>query len=317
VTIVPDGRLAYGMQLPIQAQSALFAADWEQAAGADELIRLARTADEAGFLYVAVCDHVAVPERLAAGMSTTWYDTVATLGLLAGVTRRVHLLSHVWVLAYRHPLQSAKSFATLDHLSKGRVIAGVGAGHVEEEFTMLGLDFHQRGRLLDEAMDAFATALTDEFPSFAGDRWSFSGMGVGPRPAERSGRSRPPIWVGGSSPAAIRRAAERGDGWLPQGTPRSKMPEQIEQLRQHRDKARDGEPIDIGTITEFLYVGAPAWDVGRNVISGPPEPMAASLREFGAMGVTNLQVRFKARSCDELVDQMTAFGRDVAPLLND
>src|SRR5258708_6187457 len=125
--IIPDGTTVFGMQLPIQAQSSMFVEDWERTSGPDELIEIARTADEAGFFYIAVCDHVSVPERLAAAMGTTWYDTIATLGLLAGVTSHVRLMSHVWVAAYRHPLISAKSFATLDHLSKGRVIIGVGA----------------------------------------------------------------------------------------------------------------------------------------------------------------------------------------------
>ena len=218
--VVPAGQLAYGMQLPIQAQSRMFVADWELVAGPTELVRIAQKADETGFLYVAVCDHVAIPERLAGAMGTVWYDTIATLGFLAGVTSRVRLLSHVLVLAYRHPLVIAKSLATLDALSNGRLIVGVGAGHVAEEFGALGLDFARRGALLDEAMDAVAAALTDEFPGVDGQTWTFAGGGVAPRPVQQP---RPPMWVGGSSPAALRRAAERGDGWLPQGTPRKDM----------------------------------------------------------------------------------------------
>src|SRR5439155_17582486 len=114
--------IAYGMQLPIQAQSTIFVEEWEKTAGAAELAAVARACDDAGFDYVAVCDHVAIPRSKAETMSTTWYDTVATLGFLAGVTTRVRLLSHVFVAAYRHPLQTAKAFATLDALSNGRAI---------------------------------------------------------------------------------------------------------------------------------------------------------------------------------------------------
>ena len=110
--------LAFGMQLPIQAQSTVFVEEWEKTAGARELAAVARACDAAGFAYVAVCDHVAIRGR-ADAMSTTWYDTIATLGWLAGVTERVGLLSHVYVTAYRHPLQTAKAFATLDALSGG------------------------------------------------------------------------------------------------------------------------------------------------------------------------------------------------------
>src|SRR5947208_6613606 len=122
------------MQMAFQGQSMLFTEKWERTAGRDELVRLDGAVDQNGFFYLAVCDHIAIPTRLAEAMSTTWYDTVATLSMLAGVTERVRLLAHVAVLAFRHPLQSAKSYATLDRLSKGRLILGAGAGHVEEEF---------------------------------------------------------------------------------------------------------------------------------------------------------------------------------------
>ena len=312
MTIVPGGQVVYGMQLPVQAQSELFVADWERTSGPDELVAMARKADETGCFYIAVCDHIAVPQRLAPAMGTTWYDTAATLGMLAGVTERVRLMTHVWVVPYRHPLQSAKTLATLDHLSKGRLIVGAGAGHVAEEFDMLGRDFHRRGALLDEGIDALDVALREEFPSFEGPTWTFAGMGLKPRPVQQP---RPPIWIGGSSPAALRRAGERGEGWLPQGTPRKDMPGQIATVLEHRKRARGDEPIDLGAITEFLYVGEPSWDVPQPTVSGPGEKVAASLREFGAMGVNHLQIRFRTRSCGELLDQMDAFAADVAPLL--
>src|SRR5690606_35423285 len=131
VQIVPPRRLVSGMQLPCPAPRTILAAPWEESARADELRRIAQVCDRSGFFYVAVCDHVCVPRERAAAMRTTWYDTVATLGFLAAATTRVRLLSHVYVLPYRHPLQTAKAFATLDALSGGRVILGVGAGHLE------------------------------------------------------------------------------------------------------------------------------------------------------------------------------------------
>ena len=107
VRAVPEGEVVYGMQLPIQSQSTLYVADWEKTAGVEDLGRIARVADEAGYFYVGVCDHTAIPERLADAMGTTWYDTTATLGWLAALTTHTHLLSHVLVLAERHPLRAA------------------------------------------------------------------------------------------------------------------------------------------------------------------------------------------------------------------
>src|SRR6267378_6200099 len=121
-SIVPPGRLVYGMQLQVQSQSRIYAEAWEADAGRDELAAIAHKADDTGFFYIAVCDHVAIPRPLDERMNTVWYDTVATLGWLAGITTRVRLLSHVYIAAQRHPLRAAKEFATLDALSGGRLV---------------------------------------------------------------------------------------------------------------------------------------------------------------------------------------------------
>lgn len=125
-----------------------------------------------------------------------------------------------------------------------------------------------------------------------------------------------PVWVGGSSTAAVRRAAVRGDGWLPQGDPREKLPAQIARLKELREAAGVEEPIVIGAITEPLYVGEPDWSVGRRTLTGKPEALAESLRAYGAMGVHQIQVRFRSRSRSELTDQMAAFAAEVAPHLD-
>ncbi|MFI1965709.1 TIGR03619 family F420-dependent LLM class oxidoreductase [Streptomyces pathocidini] len=313
--ILPEGRLEYGIQLPVQSQSTLYAEAWEAAAGPAEIARIARAADRLGYLYVACCDHVAIPRRLAAAMGTTWYDPVATLAYLAGVTERVRLLSHVAVVGLRHPLATAKQYATLDRLSGGRLILGVGAGHVQEEFEALGVDFAARGSVLDEAVDALKAALgPDEFPEFEGERFSFAGLGQRPRPVQAP---RPPVWIGGSSLAAVRRAAVRGDGWLPQGDPRDRLPAQLARLRELREEAGVEEPIAVGAIAEPLYVGDPGWEVGRRTLTGKPDRLAESLREYAAIGVHQIQVRFRSRDAGELLDQMAAFAADIAPHLND
>jgi probable F420-dependent oxidoreductase len=314
VRAVPEGQVVYGMQLPIQSQSTLYVAEWEKRAGPDELGRIAQVADDAGFFYLGVCDHTAIPARLADAMGTTWYDTTATLGWLAARTTRTHLLSHVLVLAQRHPLRAAKELSTLDLLSGGRLIVGVGAGHVPEEYEMLTGDFAQRGRHTDEAVSALARAFTAEFPDLPGPRFPASGMGIAPRPVRQP---RPPIWIGGSSPAAIRRTAAFGDGWLPQGTRRRDLPEQIGRLRALREELRGGAPLDIGTIVEPIHLSAlrSGWDLPSYVLQGGAEEIAGSLRELVAMGVNHLQVRFMARSAEEFCEQTAAFGAEVGPLL--
>jgi len=312
-SIVPAGVLAVGMQLPVQSKSRTFREDWEDDADSSAIAALARRADAAGFFYVAVSDHLVVPKPLDEHMQTTWYDTVATLGWLAGITERVRLLSHVYVLPYRHPLHTAKSFMTLDELSGGRAILGVGVGHLQREFELLGLDYDARGAITDESIDVIRAALASEYPNVTTPRFGhLHDAGMAPRPRQ----ARLPIWVGGSSKAALRRAAERGDGWLPQGTPRDEMPAAIAFLLEHRRQAVGDEPIDLGAHSDLLYVGTPAWDVGTRTISGAPERIADRLNELGAMGVSHVQVRFRSRDLQEHLDQIAAFGAEVMPLLH-
>jgi probable F420-dependent oxidoreductase len=312
VRIVAEGQVAFGIQMPVQAQSHLFAESWETSAGVAEMVDVARIAEHAGFAYVAVCDHVAIPKDRADAMSTTWWDCIATLSYIAAVTSRIRLLSHVYVLPFSHPLRAAKQWATLDALSGGRAIVGVGAGHVEGEFAALGVDFARRGALLDEAIDALRASLADEFSSHEGRQWSYKEMGITPRPVQ----DRIPVWVGGSSRAAIQRAAERGDGWLPQGPPEGGMSAAIARIRELRDQGgRAAEPFTIGALSGPLYVGEPTWDIGR-AVTGPPEQIAGFLRVLAGFGADQIQVGFRSRDVHELYDQIRMFGADVAPLVH-
>ena len=315
VRAVPEGQVVYGMQLPIQSQSTLYVAEWEKTAGVEDLGRIARVADESGYFYIGVCDHTAIPERLADAMGTTWYDTTATLGWLAALTTRTHLLSHVLILAQRHPLRAAKELSTLDHLSGGRLIVGVGAGHVPEEYELLTGDFAERGRHTDEAVSALALAFTSEFPDPARtplpgpghgrvteagpptaapdlDRWFLAGRhtthgGLRRRVATPGHEAaRPPRTDRPAAPPARRGTGRRTD-----------------RHRHHRGADPPGRrPSD--------------WKLPGYVLQGGADEIASSLRELVAMGVNHLQVRFMARSVTEYCDQTAAFGSDVGPLLN-
>jgi probable F420-dependent oxidoreductase len=313
VSVVPEGKLVCGIQLPVQALSVRTSQEWErEGSSVDDLVRVAQACDAAGFFYVAVCHHIAIPRSHADMMGTQWFDPVPTLAYLAAKTEQTRLMTNVYVAPYRHPLDTAKAFASLDALSGGRVILGVGTGHVEAEFEMLGLSFADRGALTNEAIDGIVAAWTDEYPVLTGPRWPMKEMGQRPRPVQQP---RPPIWVGGYGKPALRRVAERGDGWIPQGTPRKKLPEDIGYILDHRDRARPGEALEIGYITEYVHLGEPDFETPKGTLQGSPQHVIDSFNELGAMGVAHLQLRFACRSASEQCDQIAAFGADVLPHL--
>ena len=309
--IIGPGEVAWGFQLPVQSQSTIYAQPWEGGSGPDELLRIAQAADRAGALYVAVCDHVAIPRPSDESMSTVWYDTVATLAWLGGQTERVGLLSHVYVLGYRHPLVTAKAFSTLDHLTGGRALLGVGAGHLQSEFELLGADFAGRGPALDDAIRVVRAAFAEEYPTTGGPGAEV-GVGMSPRPARAGG---PPIWVGGSSRAAIVRAARLADGWLPQGPPKMGVRAAVELIRSLREEAGLPTAFDLGVNCEPVYVGTPSHEVSEWTVTGPAEQLAERLRRYPERGMNQLQVRFTATSAAEYAEQVERFGAEVAPLL--
>jgi probable F420-dependent oxidoreductase len=303
--------VAFGIQLPVQAQPWRRAEGWEAGAGPDEIAAFARIAEHTGFAYVAAGDHVAIPKDRAHSLSTTWYDCVSTLSYIAALTHRIRLVSLAYQLPLRHPLAVAKQWSTLDALSDGRAVLGVGAGDEAGEFAALGVDFDRRPALLDESLDALRVALAGEYAAHHGEAWAYDEMGVAPGPVQ----ARLPIWVAGSSPAALARAAERGDGWLPDGPPQGGMSAAIARLRELRGRAgRTAEPFTVGALSGPLYVGEPRWDVGR-AVHGSAEQVAAFLRALVGIGVDQVQVTFRSRDAHELYDQLRAFGAEVAPLV--
>jgi probable F420-dependent oxidoreductase len=303
VSVVPEGVLAYGMQLPVQSLSTRVSMPWEQDADVDDMVAVAQACDRAGFLYVAVCHHVAIPREPAETMSTQWYDPIATLGYLAAQTGTTRLFTNVFVAPYQHPLATAKAFATLDRLSGGRMIVGLGAGHVEGEFDALGVPFAGRGAVVDDALAVIVHALEHE--------WT-DGVGQRPRPVQSP---RPPVWIGGSGRPALRRVAHTADGWIPQATPLDRLGDDIDWIRRECDRVRPGAQPEIGYHL-LAHVGEPPWEPPKGVLAGPASRIVDFANgRLGALGVSHLQVRLMARSRDELCDQIAAFGDEVGPHL--
>lgn len=313
-SIVREGEWIYGMQLPVQTLTRTLVDPWEDDASVADLVTVARHAEATGHSFVGVCDHVAVPDDdYAARMSTTWYDTVATLGFLAAHTTAVRLLSVVYVAAYRHPLQTAKAFGTLDHLSGGRAILGVGAGHVKGEFDALGIDYHQRGAILDEVLDAVRGAFDAPYVSFDGERFAYDRVGVGPAPV--SGDL--PVWVGGMGAASWRRAGRIGDGYIPMANPLTQYPEIIDTIRASAHEfGRDEAGFDIGYMPGWAYLTGPAPDdLPPTAIVGA-DALASDIRSAREAGANVMHIRVRGRTLPEYLDQLDAFAEEVVPLVD-
>src|SRR5262252_8316898 len=203
---------AFGIGLPAIQQIPARVRPWEKEVDGAKILEAARAAEAAGFAWVSCSDHPSIPVSRAQAMGPTWFDAGSTLAFVAGVTSRIRLMPHVLVLPYRHPLVVAKQYGTLDFLSGGRLILGVGSGHLKPEFKTLGASYEERGKVTDEYMRALAAVWSHDVGHFEGEFVSFRDMMVWPRPAQKP---RPPFWVGGNSNAAVKRAARFGDGWVP------------------------------------------------------------------------------------------------------
>ena len=312
-SITPEGKALYGIQLPIQTLTRTLADPREDDAAPEDLLRVAQAAEAAGLDFVGVCDHVAIPDNeYASGMRTTWYDPVATLAWLGARTESIRLLSVVLIAAYRHPLLTASSFGTLAHLTGDRVVLGVGAGHVEGEFDALGVDYHRRGKILDECIDAVRGAWDDTYVSHQGDRYSYQDVGVSPGPA--SGDL--PIWIGGSGAPAWRRTGRRGDGYIPMGAARDQYPEIINTIRRAADEAGRGDVrFDVGIMPGWAYIGDPPEGLPPAWLTGDPEHIATELRADREVGANVFHLKFRSRTLEEYLDQLAAFGEQVRPLL--
>ena len=166
-----------------------------------------------GFDHLTCAEHVAVPLADEAGRGLTYWDPLATLAFLAARTSRIRLTTSVLVLGYHHPLEIAKRYGTLDLLSGGRLVLGVGVGSLAAEFALLGAPFDDRGARAEEAIVALRASLSSTRPQFHGDYYSYEGVAVQPCAVQTP----VPIWVGGRTLRSLRRAVRLADGWMPFG----------------------------------------------------------------------------------------------------
>jgi probable F420-dependent oxidoreductase len=228
------------------------------------ILAAARSAEAAGVDDLWVADHIAIPPDNAEGSNGRYLDPLATLAFLAAATTRIRLGTGVLVLPYRPPLATAKWVATVQELSEGRLLFGVGVGWMQEEFRAVGVPYERRARVTDETLAFLARCFAADEVEANGQRFLFR-----PRPA------RPPIIVGGAPPHALRRAIRWGDGWMPVGGNADALRAPIAELRAMA--AAEGRPEPIVTTMLTLPLDDPSRAADQ----------AAALRAVGVTGLVH------------------------------
>lgn len=280
-----------GLATPVVMQVPGAASAWERDAGIDDLARIATHADQLGYEYLTCAEHVAIPIDETGQRGAIYWDPLSTLSFLAARTSRIRLATSVLVLGYHHPLEIAKRYGTLDRLSGGRVLLGVGVGSLRDEFHLLGVPFEDRGERADDAMRALRASLSTPSPQYRGAYYDYGPVLVEPYAAQ----ARVPIWVGGRTRRSLRRAVEFGDGWMPFGL-------------------RDAEITRL--LSEFAL--PPGFEVvlstGRALDPGGDSAGTVErLRRLRAAGATVVTAVIAADSAEHYCDQLSRL-RELAPV---
>ncbi len=303
----------------------------------EHLTTMAKRGEELGYDSLSIGDHIVIPNNISSPYPYTeggefpgagsgeFLEQLSVLSFIAGQTQQIRLVTSVIIVPHRNPLVAAKVLATLDVLSKGRLIVGVGVGWMREEFEALGLPpFEQRGAVTDEYLRAFKELWTSDNPSFEGRFCRFRDISFLPKPLQKP---HPPIWVGGESRPAMRRTAELANGWypigsnptFPMGTP-DLLVDGIKRLNTYvRRFGRDPGEIDIIYRTHQYQLdsngGGSVPSSQRQLFTGNADAVASDIRRYEDMGVKQIVVDFTrlGQTMDVVLQQMERFATEVWP----
>lgn len=304
------------------------------AADPDNLARIAQHAEGAGLAYLGFSDHViitrAVASRYPYNETGDWpavdsgfcLEQLSCLAYAAAITSKIRLLTSVMVIPHRPPILTAKTIATIDILSKGRVTLGVGVGWNREEIDAIDSapPFDRRGAASNEYVRAFRTMWTEDVPVFNGAFVKIDNIKFEPKPTQRPG---PPIWIGGEGLAARKRVAALGDGWYPTiRNPKERLDDParfataLADVHAHVQAAgRNPDDIDVAMYAPDYSLGearkAPAG--GRLTFTGTAEEIAADARGFRDAGARHINIGFESKSLDDVLRKIDTFVTEVVP----
>ena len=273
-----------GIATPVVTNVAGAPLTWEQKASIEDIGRVAETADRLGYHHLTCSEHIGIPSTEASRRGSRYWDPLATLGYVSARTLQIRLVTMTLVLGYHHPLAIVKRYGTLDHVSGGRVILGVGGGSLKEEFELLQAPFDDRGARADDALRALRAALPSNEPVYEGEFYSFGGLTVDPCALQ----AHLPIWVGGRTRRSLRRAVTLADGWCPFNV---SVETAGEWLRAHELPA--GFEV-------VLPADRPLDPVQQ------PELTREKLQTMAAAGTTTVSARFIHHSLEHYLEQIHA-----------
>lgn len=297
-TSAPPPRI--GLAVPFYAQHVEY----------DAVLNFARSAHRLGFDGLWLSDHLIVgppPEQ-----SRVWFDCPTLLAGLAHVVPGLTLGTDVIIAGHRNPIVAAKTLATLDVISGGRLVVGVGVGHDEHEFGVLGAEFARRGAVADECIEVWRAVWSAGPATFAGQHISIDEPELLPNTIQQPG---PPVWVGGNSPSAIRRAARLGDGWHPLGIPPALYAEGAATLARLAKEA--GRPAP--TLSYSGFFGAITREnvdeATRMTLTGGVDQVVDDIGKLAEIGVSNIVFRLgrSELSNDEVLAELELLAAEVLP----
>jgi probable F420-dependent oxidoreductase len=291
-----------GLVTPIVTRHPGNDAAWTEDAGPVEIAEIARTADRLGFHHLTCSEHVAIPTAAAPIRGARYYDPLATFGFLAAQTTAIRFVTHVLVLGYHHPLAIAKRYGTLDRISDGRLVLGVGVGTLEDEFRLLGARFEGRGAIYEDALRALRAAFGRREPRYEGSHHRFGDVVVDPCGVQPD----IPIWLGGRTARSLRRALVFGDGWDPFGLSLEQLEALVPRAREWPAWRERTRPFDL-----VLPMGRQLDVTDR----GERDAFIADARRYRTLGATCLNVRVRHESLAHYLDQLGILAREIAPVV--
>jgi probable F420-dependent oxidoreductase len=292
----------------------------------DQLVALVRHGEDRGFTSVMIADHVVFPVAIGSkypytvdGSFPGHGDALEQLNLMAFIaakTERLRLVSSVMVLPLRNPVFTAKSLATIDVLSKGRVTVGVGVGWLAEEFAAMGAPpFNRRGAASNEYLEIFKKLWTQEVAEHDGEFYRFEALRCDPKPVQKP---HPPIWIGGHSRAALKRTAKYGDGWHPVGanaavplTPAELAPMLSELKQLTAAEGRDFDDLTISFKAPVYDPGTPLPDGERRPFTGGDGKVIEDIHTYAGLGISELIFDFRSETMADSLRRMDEFTNNI------